>query len=286
MPLPLTLAAFALISGLSQNPPLAETSAAVPTVVPASAAQPEVRRPGWEISVRALTPTTTIDPQHVGVVAGLAHTGAYRAAVRYQPTATGRFGFAHASLGVRVLSRETWQLALDLEHAQARPVRRGFRGSGWELDFHDRHQFSMGTASIDWRDGRLFALVDGVEVGVGRMHVWRLVSARAGATNLSESPDPILESSAPVGMLGLKMTTPLFWGLDAHARVRVLGAGRSRGGEVPVAHATAEWDVTRTLFDSKAFGRASLGLTGTHASSPRAVTYFQNGVGLVFRAIF
>ena len=238
------------------------------------------------IAVRALTPATTTDPQHLALGVDLSHTGAYRASVQYQPTETGRVGFIHASIGVRVLARETWQVALDLEHAQARPVRRGFRGSGWDLDFHERHQVSMGAASIQWRDSQWLGLVNGFEVGTGRMHVWRLVSARAGAANLSESPDPILESSAPIGMLGLRMGRPLFWGIEGQARVRVIGAGRSRGGEVPFAHMTAEWDVTRQLFRSKMLGRASLGLTGTHATSPRAVTYFQNGVGLVFRAAF
>ena len=280
----LTLAAFALISGLNQNPPLAE--AAAPPTAPVPVAQAEVQPPGWLISVRALTPVTTTDPQHVAGVVGLAHTGAYRAAVQYQPTETGRVGFIHALLGFRVLARETWQVALDLEHAQARPVRRGFRGSGWELDFHDRHQFSMGTASIQWRDPRFFGLVSGLEVGAGRMHIWRLVSARAGAVKLSASPDPILESAAPVGMIGLRIRRSLFWGLHSQAHVRVIGAGRSRGGEVPFAHMTTEWDVTRQLFQSKKLGRAALGFTGTHATSPRAVTYFQNGVGLVFRAAF
>ena len=285
MTLTLTLAAVALISGLSQNPPLAE-AVAPPAPVPAAAAQPDVQPPGWMISVRALTPVTTTDPQHLALAVGVAHSGAYRAAVEYQPTATGRVGFIQASLGVRVLARETWQVALDLEHAQARPIRRGFRGSGWDLDFHERHQSSIGTASVQWRDPQWLGLVDGLEVGAGRMHVWRLVSARAGAANLSLSPDPILESSAPVGMLGLRMGRSLFWGLDGRARVRVIGAGRSRGGEVPFAHMTAEWDVTRQLFRSKKLGRATLGLMGNHATSSRAVTYFQNGIGVVFRAAF
>ena len=144
----------------------------------------------------------------------------------------------------------------------------------------------MGTASIQWRDSHWLGLVNGLEVGTGRMHVWRLVSARAGAASLSESPDLILESSAPIGMLGLGMGRSLFWGIEGQARVRVIGAGRSKGGEVPFAHLTADWDVTRQLFRSKKLGRASLGLTGTHATSSRAVTYFQNGVGLVFRAAF
>ena len=282
----LTLAAFALISTLNQNPPLAETAAVAPAPVSVAAAQGDVRPPGWELSVRALQPMTTTDAQHVGAEVGLAHTGAYRAAVRYLPTPAGRFGAIQASLGFRVLSRENWQLALDLEHSQARPVRRGFRGSGWELDFHDRHQVSFATATMTWREPRFLGLITAIEVGGGRMHVWRLVSARAGTTRLSASPDPILESAAPVGMLGVKMDRPLFWGLHGQAHVRVIGAGHSRGGEVPFAHATAEWDVTKQIFQSKKLGRGFIGLTGTHASSPRAATYFQNGVGIVFRAKF
>ena len=286
MTLTLTLAAVAVISTLNQNPPLAETAAVAPAPVSVAAAQGDVRPPGWELSVHALQPATTTDPQHVAAAVGLAHTGGYRAAVRYLPTPAGRFGSIQASLGFRVLSRETWQLAFDLEHSQARPVRRGFHGSGWELDFHDRHQISLATGTVMWREPRYLGLVTGIEVGGGRMHVWRLVSASAGSTRLSSSPDPILESSAPVGMLGLKLERPLFWGLQGQAHVRVIGAGHSRGGEVPFAHATAEWDVTKQIFQSTKLGRGFLGLTGTHASSPRAVTYFQNGIGIVFRAKF
>ena len=281
----LTLAAFALISVLSQNPPLAEATSA-PAPAPAPAAQSDTRPPGWVIAVRALAPASDIDRPQAAFGVGLAHTGAYRAAVQYQPTPERRLGFIQASFGRRVLAHETWELALEIEHAQARPVRRAFLGSGWELDFHDRHQYSLGTASIAWRDGKFFSLIDAVEVGAGRMHVWRLVSARAGATALSESPDPILESSAPVGMVGLKLSSPLFWGLEGQAHVRAIGAGHSPGGEVPFAHATVDWSVTRRLFQSKKLGRAALGLTGTHATNPRAVTYFQNGVGFVFRAAF
>src|SRR5688500_11320606 len=189
MALTLTLAAFALISGLSQNPPLAE--AAAPAAAPAPALQPDVEPPGWLISVRALAPATATDPQHLALGVGLSHGGAYRAAVQYQPTENGRVAFIPASLGVRVPARGAGPVALDLDHAQARPVRRGFRGSGWELDFHERHQISMGTASIRWRDSQWLGLVNGLEVGTGRMHVWRLVSARAGAASLSESPDLI-----------------------------------------------------------------------------------------------
>ena len=280
----LPLAAFALVSGLSQNPPLAEGAA--PPSAPATPAQSEVPPPAWSLSLRALGPATTTDPRHVALGIGLAHTGTYRAAVQYQPTASGRLGFIHGALGMRVLSREAWQVALDVEHTQARPVRRGFSGAGWELDFHERHQLSIGTASLTWRESKFFGLVGGLEAGAGRMHVWRLVSARAGAARLSLSPDPILESSASVGMLGVRAGRSVFWGLEAQTHLRVIGAGRSRGGEVPFAHATVEWDVTRQVFHSKRFGRAFLGLSGTHTTSPRAATYFQNGVGVAFRTSF
>lgn len=282
----LTLASLALISGLSQNPPLAEAPAATPASAPAPEAQSETRPPAWLISMRVAGPVTTTDPQHLAVAVGLAHSGAYRVAVEYQPTDAGRVGMIQASLGFRVLRRDTWQLAIDLEHAQARPVRRLFRGSGWELDGHDRHQLSIGIASIQWSDSRLFGIVDRVEMGFGRMHVWRLVSARAGSASLSTSPDPILESSAPVGVLGMRASHRLWFGLDGQAHLRVIGAGRSKGGEVPFAHFSAEWDVTRQLFQSKKFGRGSLGLTGNHATSPRTVSYFQNGLGLTFRLAF
>jgi hypothetical protein len=281
----LTLAVFALISALTQNPPLAEGTSP-PVAAGAPAAQTDTRPPAWVVSIRALAPTTTTDPEQVAVGVGVAHTGTYRAAVHYQPTPERRLGFIHASLGRRVLARETWELALDLEHAQARPVRRAFSGTGWDLDFHERHQLSIGTASLTWREPKLLGFVSAIEVGAGRMHVWRRVSARAGADRLSSSPDTVLESSAPVGMLGLSAGRPLFWGFGAQARVRVIAAGQSPGGEVPFAHATVEWNVMRQLFQSKKFGRVALGLTGTHATSPRAVTYFQNGVGFVFRAAF
>ena len=245
-----------------------------------------MRPPAWQLSLQILGPVTSTDPQHVAATVGLSHTGAYRAAVQYQPTDAGRLGLIRASLGVRLLARETWQLSADLEHAQARPVRRLFHGSGWELDGHERHQLSIGTASIQWSERRFFGLVGAIEAGGGRMHVWRLVSARAGASVLSASPDPIMESSSPVGLLGLTAARPLPWGLEGQTRFRVIGGGRSKGGEVPFAHMTVEWDVTRQIFQSKKFGRGFLGLNGIHATSPRAVTYFQNGVGFAFRAAF
>lgn len=276
----LTLAALTLVSGLSQDPPLAEDP---PPVV---ASQADVHPPGWLFSIRAVAPVTTTDPQHVAAGVGLEHTGKYRMAFEYQPSEAGRLGMIHAALGARILTRDTWQLAVDLEHSQARPTRRLFQGSGWELQGHERHQLSMGTVSVNWRQRRIAGLISGVEAGYGRMQIWRFVSARASNSLLNNSPDPILESWAPVGVLGVSATRGLFWGFEGRARLRLIGAGRSRGGEVPFAHLTTEWDVTRQVFQSKTFGRGSLGFVGNHATSTRAVSYFQNGVGLTFRLAF
>lgn len=282
----LTLAAFAMASGLSQGPAPGD-DASKPTPRSASEVQPDsLRQAPWLATVRAMGPVTTTDPQRLAVAAGLAHSGAYRASVQYQPREAGRLGMIHTALGVRVLNREMWQLAFDLEHSQARPVRRLFRGSGWQLDGHERHQLSIGVASLQWRKRTLAGLVSSVEVGAGQMHIWRLVSARAGSGALSSSPDPILESAATVGILGLRAGHRLFFGFEGQAHVRLIGAGRSRGGEVPFAHLTAEWDVTHPIFQSQKFGHAFVGLTGNHATSPRAVSYFQNGLGLTFRLVF
>lgn len=276
----LILSALTVVAALNQHPPLAEDSSREPV------AQSETRPPAWVVSMRAVGPITTTVPQHIAPGVGLAHNGAYRASVEYQPSKAGRLGMIRASLGLRALRRETWQVAIDVEHTQARPVRRLFQGSGWELQGHERHQLSLGAASIRWRERQVFGLVSGVEAGYGRMHIWRLVSARAGSDELSHSPDPVLESSAPVGMLGVSAARRLFFGLDAHARVRLIAAGRSRGGEVPFAHIATEWDVTREVFRSTTFGRGSFGLTGNHASSTRAASYFQNGLGFTFRVAF
>lgn len=282
------LASLALVSGLSQNPSSHPPPAdAAPVVVPAGAVVKQVdgRAPAWMVSLRSLYPVTTTDPQHVGVALGLAHSGAYRATVQYQPSDSGRFGSIHAALGMRVLSRAAWNVTLDLEHTQARPVRRLVKGAGWELAGHDRHQLSIGTATVHRTQAPWFGLVRAVEVGGGRMHVWRLVSAIAGDGRLGESPDPILESSAPVAMVGLVMARPLFMGLQGETRLRLIGAGHSRGGEVPFAHLTAEWDVSRRVFQSSRW-TGLLGVTGNHATSPRAAAYFQNGVGLALRIAF
>jgi hypothetical protein len=244
------------------------------------------RAPLWHLSVRALTPVTSTDPQHVGVGVGVARTGTYRAAVHFQPAERGRLGMIHGALGLRVFDRATWQFSVDLEHTQVRANRRLFVGTGWQLNGHDRQQVSLVTGAVQWQEKRIWGLIRGIEAGVGRMQVWRLVSARAGSDLLNSSPDPILESGAPVGVLGIFAERSLGWGFSAEARVRVIGAGHSPGGEVPFAHAIAHWDLTRPIFGSAGSRRMELGLSGSHATSPRAVSYYQNGLGLALRVVF
>src|SRR5687768_18010296 len=48
-------AAFALITGITQNPPLAAATAA-PAPAPAPATQSDTRPPAWVVSIRALAP--------------------------------------------------------------------------------------------------------------------------------------------------------------------------------------------------------------------------------------
>jgi hypothetical protein len=244
------------------------------------------RAPLWHLSVRALKPVTSTDPQHTGVSVGLARTGTYRAAVHFQPAERGGLGMVHGALGLRVFDRATWQLSMDLEHTQVRANRRLFVGTGWQLDGHDRQQVSLLTGAVQWHEKRVWGLIRGIEAGVGRMQVWRLVSARAGSDLLNSSPDPILESGAPVGVLGIFAERSLGWGFSAEARVRVIGAGHSPGGEVPFAHVAAHWDLTRPVFGSAGSRRMEFGLSGSHASSPRAVSYYQNGLGLALRVVF
>jgi len=134
-----------------------------------------------------------------------------------------------------------------------------------------RSQVSLVTGNVRWTDKR-WGLIRGVEAGAGRMQVWRLVSARAGSSLLNASPDPVLESGAPVGMVGIVAERSLWWGFAAEARVRLVAAGHSPGGEVPFAHVTAHWDLTRRVFGSAGSRRIEFGLSGSHATSPRAVS--------------
>ncbi len=243
------------------------------------------RAPSWQLFVRALTPMTTTDPQHIGVGVGVARTGPFRGVLYFQPSERGGLGMVHGALGRRVFDRATWRLSLGIEHTQVRPNRRLFVGIGWQLVGNDRQQVSLLAGSVRWQEKRVWGLIRGVEVGGGRMQVWRLVSAQAGSDLLNASPDPILESAAPVGMAGVLAERSLLWGFLAEARVRVIAAGHSPGGEVPFAHLTAHWDVTRRIIGSARSG-AEIGLSGSHATSPRAVSYFQNGLGLTLRVVF
>lgn len=280
------LFALALLPGLQQNPSSPPPSVEEHPAPPTAPQEAGVRPSQWQIVLRAATPLTTTDPQHLSGGVGVAHTGTSRLLLQYSPSETGHLGSLRVAAGFRVIRRETWQLTFDLEHAQVRPSRRLFSGTGWQLEGHDRHQLSIAAVSMQFPGRRFLGLIDGVEIGGGQMHLWRQVSARAGSETLSTSRDPILESAAPVGMLGVRATRLLFWGLEGQAHVRLIGAGNSRGGEVPFAHVTAEWDVMRQMFRSPRFGRGAFGVSGHHASSRRAVSYFQNGVGLTFRIDF
>lgn len=242
--------------------------------------------PIWQISMNVSGPVTSTDPQHVAVGIGAGRSGRYRAGFRYQPAENDLLGLIHSRLGFRLLRRDSLDVAFDLDFTQVWADRRLFRGTGWELEGHDRRRLSLGIVSILPRERRYLGLIAGIELGAGRMYIRRLVSARVGSESLNSRQEPILISSGPVGMIGLRMTRPLFWGFTGDAHVRVIGAGRSRGGEVPFAHLTTEWGVTRRVFASQRFGRGEFGVTGNHASSARATTYFQNGLGLTFRIAF
>lgn len=242
--------------------------------------------PLWQISMNVAGPLTSTDPQHVAVGLGAGRAGRYRAGFRYQPSESDLLGLVHSRLGFRLWRRDSMDVAFDLDFTQVWADRRLFRGVGWQLEGHDRRRLSLGTVSILPRAHRYFGLIDGIELGAGRMYIRRLVSARVGSEPLNPRQDPILVSSGPVGMIGLRLARPLFWGFTGDAHVRVIGAGRSRGGEVPFAHLTTEWSVTHRVFASQKFGRGEVGFTGNHATSSRAATYFQNGLGLTFRILF
>lgn len=242
--------------------------------------------PVWQIGMRVSNPMTSTDPQHVAAGLEIRRAGRYRTGLRYQPSETDPLGLIHASMGFRLLRRTTVDVAFDLDFTQVWADRRLFRGTGWQLEGHDRRRLSLGTMTIQSRQGRYLGIIEGIELGAGRMYIRRLVSAREGSALLSPQPDPILVSSGPVGVIGLRLARPLFWGFRGNAHVRVIGAGRSRGGEVPFAHVTSEWEITRQLFRSGKLGRGFLGVTGNHASSARAASYFQNGLGLTFRIAY
>jgi hypothetical protein len=277
-----------------QSAPPAAAAASVVTAVAAvddpatKAPSQDIRRtpPLWQISMRVAAPMTTTDPNHVAVALGVARTGAIRMSADYQPSETTALGGIHASAGIRLLRRTAFDLAFDLNYNQVWADRRLFRGTGWQLEGHDRRRLSLGIASVQLRERRYFGVIEGVELGAGRMYIRRLVSARAGDAPLNPRQEPILISSGPVGIAGVRLSRPLMWGVNGAAHVRVIGAGRSRGGELPFAHVTSEWSLSKPVFESRRLGRGELGLSGNHASSSRAATYFQNGLGLTLRIVF
>ena len=246
----------------------------------------DVKTPQWQVEMRVAAPATTTDPQHIGVAIGAGRSGRLHLGARFQPQETEPFGFLHATAGVRLHASARWTIALDLEHSHVWAARRLYRVNGFQLEGHDRRQLSLGVVSAMAPAARWFGVVDGVEVGAGRMHIRRLVAGRAGSSALNDALVPILESEAPVGMLGVRLSRQLPWGLQAQGRARLIGAGHSPGGEVPFAHATFDWDVTRPIFRSTKYGTGRLGLSGTHATNARAATYYQNGVGVTLKIVF
>ena len=274
------LAALTLATGL---PPARPASDDPP---PKPAAQEARLTPLWQLSIRVAAPMTSTDPNHVAVGLGVARSGAYRVGVNYQPSESKAFGGLRATMGVRLLRRERVDVAFDLDFNQVWADRALFRGTGWQLEGHDERRLSLGAVSMHLRQRPLFGVIEGVELGAGRLYLREMVSARAGGSLLNVEPDSITVFSGPVGMVGVHLARPLFWGLTATGHVRVIGAGRSRGGQLPFAHVTGEWGITRQIFSSRKFGRGEFGLVGNHASSPRAATYFQNGLGLTMRIAF
>lgn len=262
----------------------------VPVVLPDPAliAQPEQANAGasWQLAMRVTGPMTTTDPQHVGIAIGVGRSGAYRAGLRYQPSETTALGFMHGTLGFRLRSTATWTVAADVEHSHVWSARRLYRTGGFQFEGHDRRYVSLGVVSARASRRKWFGLIDGVEVGAGRMVIRNMVAGRVGSTALNDEPVLILKTAAPVGMLGVTMSKPLFWGLAGDGRLRVIGAGRSRGGVVPFAHAMFDWEVSKTIFRSGTYGRGTLGVTGTHSTSDRSATYYQNGVGLALKIAF
>lgn len=272
--------ALFLLSGVSAVPMTTDD----PSLI-AAPAQGE-RAAAWHLSMRVSAPATTTDPQHVGVSLGVGRTGAYRAGFRYQPSETDVLGFMSGAVGLRVWSSDTWTIAADAEHARVWSARRLYQSGGFQFQGHDRRWITLGVVSAMASHRRWLGVVDGFEVGGGRMVIRESVAGRVGGDQLNDAPVLVLKTAAPVGMVGVSLSRPLRWGFSGDARLRVIGAGRSRGGVVPFAHATLDWDISRTVFSSRKYGQGRLGLSGNHASSSRAASYYQNGVGVALKIAF
>lgn len=241
----------------------------------------------WQLAMSVLAPLTTTDPNHIGTAFGVGRQGRIRAGARYQPSESDLRGFIHATLGLTLRESASARLAADFEYSHVWASRRLFQTRAFQFEGHDRRQVYLGVVSLQRTDGRRWwGLVDGVEIGAGRMHVRDLVAGRVGGTVLNPDPVAVLKSVAPVGMVGATLSRPLPLGLDGSARLRVFGAGHSRGGVVPFAQASVEWEVVRQVFSSPRYGRGALGLAGTHATHTRSPLYFQNGVGLTLKIAF
>lgn len=240
----------------------------------------------WALSIRVVAPATTTDPQHVGFSLGVGRSGFYRAAFRYQPAETNVLGFMSGAAGLRLWRSDNWTIAADAEHARVWSARKLYESGGFQFQGHDRRWITLGVVSAVASHRRWLGVIDGFEVGGGRMVIRDLVAGRVGGDQLNEAPVLVLKTAAAVGMVGVSLSRPLRWGFAGDARVRVIGAGRSRGGVVPFAHGAIDWEITRAVFSSRRYGRGQVGLTGTHATSRRAATYYQNGVGLTLKIAF
>jgi hypothetical protein len=273
-------AALFLVSAV---PPAASTPPD-PTLIPVNT-QGEVPA-AWHLSMRVAAPMTTTDPQHVGISLGVGRTGIYRAAFRYQPSETELLGFMSGAAGLRLWKSEKWTIAADAEHARVWSARKLYQSGGFQFQGHDRRWTTLGVVSAMASHRRWLGVIDGFEAGGGRMVIRQSVAGRVGGDQLNDEPVLVLKTAAAVGMVGVSLSKPLAWGFSANGRLRLIGAGRSRGGTVPFAHGTLDWEVTRTVFSSRRYGRGQLGIAGNFATSTRAATYYQNGLGVTLKIAF
>jgi hypothetical protein len=273
-----TLAAAFLLAGhsaaLTADPSLLATP------------QSETARPAWQLALRVSGPMTTTDPQHVGVSLGVGRAGTYRVGLRYQPAETSPLGFMYGTVGLRLVSTPQWTVAADFEHARVWSARRLYQSGGFQFEGHDRRWSYLGILSAESAQRRWLGVISGIELGGGRMVIRDMVAGRVGSLELNDPPVLVLKTTAPVGVLGIRMSRSLRWQIEGSARVRLIAAGRSRGGVVPFAQGQVEWELARPLFTSSRFGRGYIGVNGNHSTSSRAATYYQNGVGVSLKIAF
>lgn len=273
-------AALFMVSGVPATPPLP----ADPSLV---AVHTQGESPtAWNISIRVTAPMTTTDPQHVGYAIGVGRSGFYRAGFKYQPSETDVLGFMSGVAGLRLFQTANWTVAADAEHARVWSARKLYQSGGFQFQGHDRRWMTLGVVSAMSTTERWFGVIDGFEMGGGRMVIRESVAGRVGGDQLNEDPVLVLKTAAAVGMVGVSLSRPLRWGFSGSGRLRVIAAGRSRGGTVPFAQGTLDWEITRTLFSSRRYGRGLIGIAGNHATSTRAASYYQNGLGVTLKIAF